>query len=75
MPHVNIKHFPPLTKVQQEKLVLNLTKVITDVIQCGAGSVSIALESIEKDDWKEKVYVPEILNRKEFLHKFPDYKV
>lgn len=73
MPHINIKHFPSLSKEQQSALAIAITQVITTIIQCDEGAVSIALEAVEKDVWNEQVYLPEIVNRKELLCKFPNY--
>jgi 4-oxalocrotonate tautomerase len=73
MPHINIKHFPSLTSEQQTELVVALTKIVTEIIGCDEGAISIALEPIAKDIWIETVYIPEIINRKELLCKFPNY--
>ena len=73
MPHINIKHFPSLSKEQQSELAIALTQVMTTIIQCDEGAVSIALEPIDKNVWNERVYIPEIVNRKELLCKFPSY--
>lgn len=73
MPHINIKHFPSLSKDQQTELAKTLTKVITNIIHCDESAVSIALEPIEKAIWNERVYIPEIVNRKELLCKKPGY--
>ena len=73
VPHINIKHFPRLSKEQQSDLVTMLTQVVTKIIRCDEGAISIALEPIEKNIWHEKVYIPEIMNRKELLYKFPNY--
>ncbi len=73
MPHIIIKHFPLLSKEQQSELAISLTKVVTDIIKCDEGAVSIALEPIEKEFWNELVYIPEIVNRKKLLFKSPNY--
>ncbi|MFA6060552.1 MAG: tautomerase family protein [Taibaiella sp.] len=73
MPHVNIKHFPPLTKEQEHDLTKSIAKVIMDIIKCDEGAISIAIEPIEKEFWNERVYIPEIVNRKELLSKKPNY--
>ena len=73
MPHINIKYYSTLTKEQQSEMALALTKVITNILQCEEGAVSIALEPIEKELWYQNVYVPEIIKRKELLFKIPNY--
>ncbi|MFL6113403.1 MAG: amino acid adenylation domain-containing protein [Catenulispora sp.] len=74
MPHVNIKHFPvPLSDRQQSELVSAVTKAVTEAFGCDAGVVSIAFEPIAEEAWHEKVYIPEIVNRRDILSKVPDY--
>jgi phenylpyruvate tautomerase PptA (4-oxalocrotonate tautomerase family) len=57
----------------QGRLVAVLTEAITEALGCSEGVVSIALEPVDKDDWNEQVYVPEIVGRKELLIKQPNY--
>ncbi|GAA0384356.1 hypothetical protein GCM10009530_39070 [Microbispora corallina] len=74
MPHVNIKHFPvPLTDEQKSELVSAVTRALTDAFGCDEGAVSIAFEPIDKEVWNEKVYFPEIVDRRDILSKLPDY--
>lgn len=74
MPHVNIKYMPvPLSEDQQSELVAALTNAVSRAFRCDEGVVSIALEPVEQDVWNERVYVPEIVNRKELLRKTPNY--
>jgi phenylpyruvate tautomerase PptA (4-oxalocrotonate tautomerase family) len=74
MPHINIKYFPkPLSEEQQKNLVSTITQAISSTFHCSEGAVSIALEPIEKEQWNEKVYLPEIVHRGELLCKKPNY--
>ncbi|GHJ40701.1 amino acid adenylation domain-containing protein [Streptomyces sp. TS71-3] len=74
MPHVNIKHFPvSLSDEQQSELVSALTRAVTTAFGCDEGVVSIAFEPIDKEVWTEKVYIPEIVNRRDILGKVPTY--
>ncbi|GAA2149102.1 hypothetical protein GCM10009760_41920 [Kitasatospora kazusensis] len=74
MPHVNIKYFPtPISDEQEARLVAALTEALRENLGCDEGAVSIALEPIEPADWHEKVYAPEILDRRELLRKLPSY--
>ncbi|OJH34906.1 tautomerase family protein [Cystobacter ferrugineus] len=74
MPHVNIKYFPtPLSEQQQSELVAAVTQAVKSALKCDEGVISIALEPVEKDAWNERVYVPEIVKRKELLRKTPNY--
>lgn len=74
MPHVNIKHFPvEITPEQEAELVATITGAVTRALGCDEGVVSIALEPVEQEGWNERVYVPEIVNRKNLLRKTPNY--
>ena len=74
MPHVNIKFFPkPLSEQQQSELVAAVTQAVKTAFNCDEGVISIALEPVEKEAWNERVYVPEIVNRKDLLRKTPNY--
>ncbi len=69
-----MKHFAPaLSNEQQSELVTAMVLAITRVTGCDAGVISIALEPIDPDLWKEQVYLPDIINRKQWLCKIPDY--
>ncbi|MGW7230894.1 hypothetical protein [Streptomyces cyaneofuscatus] len=41
--------------------------------RCDEGVISVALEPVEKEVWNERVYLPEIVQRKDLLHKTPNY--
>ena len=44
-----------------------------DVLGYGEESVSVAMEEVEPQDWAEKVYKPDIVNKPEQLYKRPGY--
>jgi phenylpyruvate tautomerase PptA (4-oxalocrotonate tautomerase family) len=74
VPHVNIKYFPtPLSEQQQSELVAAITQAVKSAFKCDEGVISIALEPVDKQVWNERVYVPEIVNRKDLLRKTPNY--
>ncbi|WNG32883.1 hypothetical protein F0U60_04140 [Archangium minus] len=74
MPHINIKYFPvALSEQKQSELVAAVTQAVKSAFGCDEGVISIALEPVEKEAWNERVYVPEIVNRKDLLRKTPNY--
>jgi thioesterase domain-containing protein/phenylpyruvate tautomerase PptA (4-oxalocrotonate tautomerase family) len=74
VPHINIKHFPiSLSEEQQSELVGAITRAVQSAFRCNEEVISIALEPVEKEVWNERVYIPEIVNRKELLRKTPNY--
>ncbi|WP_432839299.1 hypothetical protein [Dactylosporangium sp. CA-092794] len=74
MPHVNIKYFPvALSETQESVLLQKVTDAVTTAFGVDEGVVSISLEPVEKDQWTERVYRPEIVNRTDVLRKVPNY--
>jgi 4-oxalocrotonate tautomerase len=73
MPHVIVKLWPGKTEEQKARLAEAITKDITEILEYGEHSVSIAMEEIEPKDWLEKVYRPELKDNLEKLHKKPGY--
>ncbi|MEU3609675.1 tautomerase family protein [Streptomyces sp. NPDC035033] len=74
MPHVNIKYFPtPVGEEQSARLVAAITAALTENLGCGEDAVSIALEPVDPSEWNERVYLPEVVERRELLHKLPNY--
>jgi 4-oxalocrotonate tautomerase len=43
--------------------------------KCGEELVSVAIEEIKPEDWAEKVYKPDILDKPEKLYKKPGYNL
>ncbi|MEU6537033.1 amino acid adenylation domain-containing protein [Streptomyces sp. NPDC047000] len=74
VPHVNIKHFPvALTPAQEEELLTAVTEAVRNAFGCKEDVVSIAIEPVEQDAWRERVYEPEIVRRPDLLRKTPNY--
>jgi 4-oxalocrotonate tautomerase len=73
MPHVIVKLYPGRTEEQKIKLAEEIVKDVIAIAKCEEKSVSVAIEEIEKEDWAQKVYKPDILNNKGSLYKEPGY--
>ena len=73
MPHVIVKLYPGRSKEQKINLADEIVKDVVAIAKCEEKSVSVAFEEIEKIDWAERVYKPDILNRKDSLYKEPGY--
>jgi 4-oxalocrotonate tautomerase len=46
---------------------------VLDILHYGEESVSVAIQEISAQDWEEKVYKPEIVNKAASLYKKPGY--
>ena len=73
MPHVIVKLYPGRSEEQKIKLTDAIVKNVAAIACCDENSVSVAFEEIEKEDWAEKVYKPDILDKRDSLYKQPGY--
>ena len=73
MPHVIVKLYPGRSEEQKAQLADQIVKDVTGILKCGEEWVSVAIEDVKPEDWPEKVYRPEILNKSEKLYKKPGY--
>ncbi|MDD5338585.1 MAG: tautomerase family protein [Dehalococcoidales bacterium] len=73
MPHVIIKMHPGRTAEQKSELVTAIVKSVTEIVKCEEKSVSVAIEEVSPEDWAEKVYKPDILQKEKTLLKKPGY--
>ena len=73
MPHAIVKLLPGRSESQKTRLAEQIVKDVVAIAKCDEESVSVAIEEIQPEDWAEKVYRPDILNRPEKLYKKPGY--
>lgn len=75
MPHIIVKLWPGKSEEQKHRLAEAITKDVMEVLNYGEESVSVAMEEITAGDWKDKVYLPDILDHPETLRKKPGYQM
>ena len=73
MPHVIVKLFPGRSDLQKTRLAQEIAKDVVAIAGCKDTSVSVAFEEIKPEDWPEKVYRPDILEKEQNLYKKPGY--
>jgi 4-oxalocrotonate tautomerase len=73
MPHVIIKMYAGRTEEQKKKLVKAIADSIIKIVDADEKYVSIAVEEVSPEDWAEKVYRPDILEKQNTLYKKPGY--
>ena len=73
MPHIIVKLYPGRSEDQKKQLAIEIVKDVVTIANCDEKSVSVSFEEITKEDWAQKVYRPDILNKKENLYKEPGY--
>jgi len=73
MPHVIVKLWPGKSERQKKPLADAITRDVMEAFDYGEESVSVAMEEIGPEDWSEKVYQPDIVNKAATLCKMPGY--
>jgi 4-oxalocrotonate tautomerase len=73
MPHIIIKMYPGRTAEQKSQLAAAITDCVNSIAKCGEEAISIAIEEIAPEDWVEKVYKPDIMEKEGTLVKKPGY--
>jgi len=73
MPHVIVKLYTGRSELQKTRLAEEIVKVVVAIAKCEEKSVSVAIEEIKPEDWAEKVYKTDILDKPEKLYKKPGY--
>jgi len=73
MPHVIVKLWPGKSEQQKRRLADAITRDVTTVLNYGDESVSVAFEEVTPDEWGEKVYRPDIVEKTATLYKKPGY--
>lgn len=75
MPRVIVKLWPGKSEQQKTRLADKIAKDVMDVLNYGEKSVSVGFEEIKSQDWKEKVYKPDIQDKRDQLYKEPGYEM
>lgn len=63
MPHIIVKLLKGRSEEQKKALADELLKAAMSVLDNGTDAFSVAIEEIQPSDWKEKVYVPDIIKK------------
>lgn len=72
MPHIIVK-IVGKTAEEKERLAAAITRAVIETGQAEEATISVAIIDIEKSDWVEKVYKPDIIAYSDSLYKQPGY--
>ena len=75
MPHVSVKMYPGRSEKEKAELAEAIAQDIVDIIGAMRSSISVAIEDISPQEWKTKVYDPEIIGKHEKLYIKPGYSM
>ena len=73
MPHVIVKLYPGRSAEQKKQLAREIVKDVTQIAVCEEKSVSVAFEEVTPEEWAERVYRPDIIQKKKNLVVKPRY--
>ena len=73
MPHILVKVVPGKSEEQKRRLAEEITKDVIDIFNTKEESVTVGFEEVEKQNWMEKVYRPDIQDKWKTLYKKPGY--
>jgi 4-oxalocrotonate tautomerase len=73
MPHVIVKFYKGRSDEVKQDLAKKIVKVVMDATGCEEKVVSVAIEEFDPAEWREKVYKPDIIFKKESLVIPPGY--
>jgi 4-oxalocrotonate tautomerase len=75
MPHIIVKMYAGRSAQEKARLTEKIVKDIVDTLSIKESSISVAIEDVKPEDWKEKVYKPDILDKWDKLAKKPGYRL
>src|SRR3954464_6324914 len=75
MPHVIVKLWPGKTEQQKARLAEKISSDVMEILNYSEESVSVGFEEIRSQDWKQKVYKPDIQDDWDKLYKKPGYEM
>lgn len=73
MPHVIVKLWPGKSEEQKRRLAELITEDLKSTLKSSDGSISVAIEEVDRADWLDEVYRPDIEPRLDRLYKKPGY--
>ncbi len=75
MPHVSVKMYPGRSEKEKAELAEAIVQDVMDIIGAGRSSISVAIEEVPPQEWKERVYEPEIIKKSDKLYVKPGYSM
>ena len=73
MPHIIVKLWPGRSEGLKRELADEIARVVADKAKVDLGDVSVAIEEVAREDWREEVYEKDILAKQHMLYKKPEY--
>jgi 4-oxalocrotonate tautomerase len=73
MPHIIVKLYAGRSEQQKAEIAEAVAQAVMASAGSAERSVSVAIEDVAPEDWADKVYKPDILDKPDQLYKKPGY--
>lgn len=73
MPHIIVKMYPGKSEEQKRELTRAMIKSVIEITNSKESSISIGIEEITPEEWPDKIYKPDIIEKEKTLYKKPGY--
>lgn len=73
MPHVIVKVYPGRDEASKKKLAEAVAEQVAAAAPCDPTAVSVAIEEVAPDQWADRVYKPDILDKSDEIYVQPGY--
>jgi len=73
MPHIIVKIAAGRTAQEKTDLANALANVAIETLAIEPATISVAVEDVNRGDWLEEVYKPEILAKQDKIYRKPGY--
>jgi len=73
MPHIIVKLYAGRSEQQKAEIAAAVAQALMASAGSAERSISVAIEDVAPEDWADKVYKPDILDKPDQLYKKPGY--
>ncbi|MBN9272927.1 MAG: 4-oxalocrotonate tautomerase [Mesorhizobium sp. SCN 65-12] len=74
MPHIIVKLYAGRSEQQKAEIAEAVAQALMASAGSAERSISVAIEDVAPEDWADKVYKPDILDKPDQLYKKPGYR-
>ncbi len=74
MPHIIVKLYAGRSEQQKAEIAEAVAQALVASAGSAERSISVAIEDVAPEDWADKVYKPDILDKPDQLYKKPGYR-
>lgn len=73
MPHIIVKVWPGKSEAQKREFAEAVTKSAMEILANSEASISVAIQEVDSERWRQDVYLPDIVRQSDRLYKKPGY--